>query len=57
MESEKKKKKAKEKQPEKVIEVKSVRKIYRMGKEKIYAVDDVSFAVCWVLPVLVNPLC
>ena len=35
MESEKKKKKAKEKQPEKVIEVKSVRKIYRMGKEKI----------------------
>ena len=45
MESEKKKKKAKEKQPEKVIEVKSVRKIYRMGKEKIYAVDDVNFEI------------
>ena len=28
--------------PQKVIEVKNVRKIYRMGNEKIYAVDDVS---------------
>ena len=32
--------------PEKVIEVKNVRKIYRMGTEKIYAVDDVSFDIC-----------
>ena len=31
--------------PEKVIEVKNVRKIYRMGNEKIYAVDDVSFDI------------
>ena len=31
--------------PEKVIEVKNVRKIYRMGTEKIYAVDDVSFDI------------
>ena len=31
---------------EKVIEVKNVRKIYRMGTEKIYAVDDVSFDIC-----------
>lgn len=29
----------------KVIEVKNVRKIYRMGTEKIYAVDDVSFDI------------
>ena len=33
------------KEPEKVIEVKNVRKIYRMGKEKIYAVDDVNFEI------------
>ena len=32
--------------PKKVIEVKNVRKIYRMGTEKIYAVDDVSFEIC-----------
>ncbi len=32
--------------PRKVIEVKNVRKIYRMGTEKIYAVDDVSFDIC-----------
>ena len=32
--------------PQKVIEVKNVRKIYRMGTEKIYAVDDVSFDIC-----------
>ncbi len=32
--------------PQKVIEVKNVRKIYRMGTEKIYAVDDVSFEIC-----------
>lgn len=31
--------------PQKVIEVKNVRKIYRMGTEKIYAVDDVSFEI------------
>lgn len=31
--------------PQKVIEVKNVRKIYRMGTEKIYAVDDVSFDI------------
>ena len=30
---------------EKVIEVKNVKKIYRMGSEKIYAVDDVSFDI------------
>ena len=33
-------------EPQKVIEVKNVRKIYRMGTEKIYAVDDVSFEIC-----------
>ncbi len=32
-------------EPQKVIEVKNVRKIYRMGTEKIYAVDDVSFDI------------
>ena len=32
-------------EPKKVIEVKNVRKVYRMGNEKIYAVDDVSFQV------------
>ena len=31
--------------PKKVIEVKNVSKIYRMGNEKIYAVDDVSFDI------------
>ena len=31
--------------PKKVIEVINVRKIYRMGNEKIYAVDDVSFDI------------
>ena len=31
--------------PKKIIEVKNVRKIYRMGTEKIYAVDDVSFDI------------
>lgn len=31
--------------PKKIIEVKNVRKIYRMGAEKIYAVDDVSFDI------------
>lgn len=30
---------------EKVIEVKNIRKVYRMGSEKIYAVDDISFEV------------
>lgn len=30
---------------EKIIEIKNVRKIYRMGSEKIYAVDDVSFEI------------
>lgn len=35
----------KEKDKEKVIEVKNVIKIYRMGTEKIYAVDDVSFDI------------
>ncbi|ROR31399.1 putative ABC transport system ATP-binding protein [Mobilisporobacter senegalensis] len=30
---------------EKIIEIKNVRKIYRMGNEKIYAVDDVSFEI------------
>lgn len=34
-----------DKAPKKVIEVKNVRKIYRMGNEKIYAVDDVSFDI------------
>lgn len=32
-------------QAEKIIEVKNVKKIYRMGQEKIYAVDDVSFDI------------
>lgn len=32
-------------QDEKIIEVKNVKKIYRMGQEKIYAVDDVSFDI------------
>jgi len=32
-------------EPKKIIEVKNVRKIYRMGTEKIYAVDDVSFDI------------
>lgn len=32
-------------EPKKIIEVKNVRKIYRMGAEKIYAVDDVSFDI------------
>ncbi len=32
-------------QIEKVIEVKNVKKIYRMGSEKIFAVDDVSFEI------------
>lgn len=30
---------------EKIIEVKNVKKIYRMGQEKIFAVDDVSFDI------------
>lgn len=34
-----------EKQPETIIELMNVRKIYRMGNEKIYAVDDVSFDI------------
>jgi len=34
-----------ESQIEKVIEVKNVKKIYRMGSEKIFAVDDVSFDI------------
>lgn len=34
-----------ENQIEKIIEVKNVKKIYRMGKEKICAVDDVSFEI------------
>ncbi len=32
-------------QIEKVIEVKNVKKVYRMGSEKIFAVDDVSFEI------------
>lgn len=32
-------------QIEKIIEVKDVKKVYRMGSEKIYAVDDVSFEI------------
>ncbi len=32
-------------QTEKIIEVKNIKKIYRMGNEKIYAVDDVSFEI------------
>jgi len=34
-----------EKEPEKIIELVNVKKIYRMGNEKIYAVDDVSFDI------------
>lgn len=34
-----------ENQAEKIIEVKNIKKIYRMGNEKIYAVDDVSFEI------------
>ena len=37
--------KEKGKETERVIEVRNVRKIYRMGQEKIYAVDDVSFEI------------
>jgi len=33
------------KETERVIEIRGVRKIYRMGQEKIYAVDDVSFEI------------
>ena len=32
-------------EPEKIIELVNVSKIYRMGNEKIYAVDDVSFDI------------
>ncbi len=32
-------------QSEKIIEVKNVKKVYRMGQEKIFAVDDVSFDI------------
>ncbi len=31
---------------ENIIEIKNVKKIYRMGKERICAVDDVSFTIC-----------
>ena len=34
-----------ENQIEKIIQVQNVKKIYRMGSEKIYAVDDVSFEI------------
>ena len=34
-----------EKELEKIIELVNVKKIYRMGNEKIYAVDDVSFDI------------
>lgn len=34
-----------DKEPENIIELVNVKKIYRMGNEKIYAVDDVSFAI------------
>lgn len=34
-----------EKPFEKVIEIKNVRKVYHMGREKIYAVDDVNFEI------------
>lgn len=34
-----------EKEPEKIIELVNVSKIYRMGNEKIYAVNDVSFDI------------
>ena len=34
-----------DKQDEKIIEVKEYKKIYRMGSEKIYAVDEVSFDI------------
>jgi len=33
------------KEPEKIIEVKHVKKLYRMGSERICAVDDVSFDI------------
>ncbi|WP_312369270.1 ABC transporter ATP-binding protein [Lachnoclostridium sp.] len=33
------------KEPEKIIEVKHVKKVYRMGSERICAVDDVSFDI------------
>lgn len=35
----------KSRSPEKVIEIRNVRKIYRMGQEKIYAVDEASFEI------------
>lgn len=34
-----------EKEPEKIIELVHVKKIYRMGNEKIHAVDDVNFTI------------
>lgn len=34
-----------EKEPEKIIELVHVKKTYHMGKEKIHAVDDVSFTI------------
>lgn len=34
-----------EKEPEKIIELVNVKKIYHMGNEKIYAVNDVSFDI------------
>lgn len=34
-----------EREPEKIIELVNVKKVYRMGNEKIYAVDDVSFDI------------
>ena len=34
-----------EKEPEKIIELVHVKKTYRMGNEKIHAVDDVSFTI------------
>lgn len=47
-----------------IIQVKNAKKIYRMGKERIVAVDDVSFSIkkessaaCTVHPVPVNLLC
>ena len=30
---------------ESIIKVKNVKKVYRMGSERIYAVDDVSFDI------------
>ncbi|WP_312106304.1 ABC transporter ATP-binding protein [Lachnoclostridium sp.] len=38
-------KKEQKKEPEKIIEVKHVKKVYRMGSERICAVDDVSFDI------------